>query len=107
MLTHVSVWLQAQVAASLDAQVMEVAKKLGGLEAEICELQSMAAAACKPFTKAEKVRVASELLGLPTCQLDTSQRQMANPPSCCVGVAYLCACVRQLDSDQACRAFAS
>ena len=51
--------LQARVAANLDAQVAEVAKKLSGLEADICELKSMAAAVCKPFSKAEKVSVLS------------------------------------------------
>ena len=51
--------MQAQVAASLDAQVIEVAKKLSTLEAEICELKSVAAAACKPFSKSEKVTVSA------------------------------------------------
>ena len=41
-------------------------KKLGALEADICELKSMAAAACKPFSKAEKVGTVILLFSMPS-----------------------------------------
>ncbi|KAK9825955.1 hypothetical protein WJX74_000958 [Apatococcus lobatus] len=55
---------KARVAANLEAQVAEVAGKLTSLEADICELKSMAAAACKPFSKAEKQWLVNALHGM-------------------------------------------